>query len=187
MRKLVRKNPPWPVTIVLSWEVRAGQEKAFRDWAHGITTAATRWPGHLGTTTLRPPNGKGTYHSVLRFDTDKHLRAWLDSAERNDWIKQLRGIAAAHASPKATGLESWFEVPGSSNPSPPRWKMVIVTFTSVYPLSLLLSEFITPHITKWNIFVRSLILPIVVPVVLTYFSMPFLTQRVFKRWLYKPR
>jgi antibiotic biosynthesis monooxygenase (ABM) superfamily enzyme len=185
MRTAVHQTPPQPVTVVFSWNVQRGKEKEFMGWMHGITKAATRWPGHLGVTTLRPPGGSGIYHSILRFDTGAHLRAWLNSNERAEWIHQLRGIAGVANSTKATGLESWFDLPGQSFTAPPKWKMVVVTFIAVYPLSLLLGAFVSPHILTVNIFMRALLFPVVVPIILTYFSMPFLTQRIFKRWLYK--
>jgi uncharacterized protein len=184
VRTSTREATFQPITIIFSWEVRSGKETEFMKWLHGITKAAVRWPGHLGVTTLRPPTGKGTFHSILRFDTAEHLKAWLDSAERHAWIDQLQGIAAVHIT-KATGLESWFNIPGPSMLPPPKWKMTVVTFAAAYPLSLLLGAFVSPHIVKVNIFIRALVFPLVVPAILTYFSMPFLTQRVFKRWLYK--
>ncbi|MDB5170136.1 MAG: antibiotic biosynthesis monooxygenase [Candidatus Saccharibacteria bacterium] len=183
--QLPRKKSAWPLTVVFSWEVQDGKEAAFREWIHGIAQAASRWPGHMGVTTLSPPNGKGPYHSVLRFDTEEHLLSWLHSTERNKWVSELEGIAVAHTSPKATGMESWFEVPGSSVKPPPKWKMVVVTFIAVYPLSLLLGEVVSPHTADWNILLRSLVFPLIAPAVLTYFFMPFFTQRVFRRWLYK--
>ncbi|MDB5161228.1 MAG: antibiotic biosynthesis monooxygenase [Candidatus Saccharibacteria bacterium] len=186
MKKSVQQTTFQPITVTFSWEVKSGKEEEFTNWLHGIARAATRWPGHLGVTNLRPPKGQDTYQSVLRFDTDEHLKAWLDSSERHEWIDQLKGIAVVHSN-KATGLESWFDLPGQSVAPPPKWKMVAVTFIAVYPLSLLLGAFVSPHITKWNIFIRSFLFPLIVPVVLTYSFMPFLTQHVFKRWLYKLR
>jgi antibiotic biosynthesis monooxygenase (ABM) superfamily enzyme len=173
-----------PVTLIFSWDVLPGKESAFTEWLHGISKASSHWAGHLGVTTLRPPSGKGTYYSVLRFDTDAHLKTWLDSEERHIWIEQLRGIAEVHTT-KATGLETWFDIPGQSVVPPPRWKMVLVTFVAVYPLSLLLGAFISPHLIHWNLFLRALLFPIVAPTLLTYVLLPFLTQRVFKRWLYR--
>jgi antibiotic biosynthesis monooxygenase (ABM) superfamily enzyme len=184
MKKTKLQASLQPVTVVFSWQVLDGQEEAFTNWVHGISKEASRWPGHLGVTTLRPPKGKGTYHSVLRFDTDEHLSAWLESSERHKWIDQLQGIATAH-SRKATGMESWFDLPAMTGPPPPKWKMVIATFIGVYPLSILLGAFVSPHIVHWNLFVRALLFPIVAPILLTYVMLPFLTQRVLRRWLYK--
>ena len=155
------------------------------DWVHGISKEAVQWTGHLGVTTLKPPGGQGLYHSVLRFDTPEHMDRWLGSDERQRWVDKLNGIATAQKSPEATGLESWFEVPGRLVTPPPKWKMVVVTFVAVYPLSLLLGEFVSPLIVHWNIFLRALLFPVIAPVALTYVLMPFLTQKVFKRWLYK--
>jgi antibiotic biosynthesis monooxygenase (ABM) superfamily enzyme len=173
-----------PATLLYSWEVQPGKEQAFMDWVHGVTEAASRWPGYLGNTTLKPQNNNGLFHSVVRFDNHEHAEAWLNSPERQEWVNKLKGIARVSLT-KTSGLETWFELPGNKNNAPPRWKMVVVTFIAVYPLSLLLNDFVSPHLTHTPLPVRSLVFPLVLPVVLTYFFMPFLTQKVFRHWLYR--
>ncbi len=177
-----KPRKPEPVTVVLTWRVKPGKDKAFKEWVHGITGAAVKFPGHLGVTNIRYPDSGRIYHSVLKFDDQKHLDAWLNSKERAAWIKRLGGIATEQKN-KLTGLENWFEMPGM-NP-PPRWKMVIATFIAVYPVSLLLNYFVSPHTVHVNVFARALLFPVVLPVLLTYFLMPFVTQKILKRWLYK--
>jgi hypothetical protein len=99
-------------------------------------------------------------------------------------MKPLAKIAHTDASPKASGLETWFEIPGQLVIPPPRWKMVATTFIAIYPLSLLAGLFVNPHIVNWPVAIRALILPIFAPLILTYLLMPFLTQHVLKHWLY---
>jgi uncharacterized protein len=85
-----------PVTIILSWEVAPGREAAFEQWAHGVTRAATKYPGHLGASWLRPNPGSHTYHTVLKFDTLEHYTAWESSDELGQWLKRP---AWRHGSP----------------------------------------------------------------------------------------
>jgi antibiotic biosynthesis monooxygenase (ABM) superfamily enzyme len=170
-----------PVTMVYTWRVSPGRDDDFKEWVHGITGAAVKMPGHLGVTTLRRP-GTGLYNSVLRFDTQKHLDDWLQSKARADWIKRLDGVASEEKT-KLSGLETWFDAPGSD--SPPRWKMVIATFICVYPMAILVDWLIAPHMEHYNLFLRALLFPLILPILLTYLLMPFVTQRVLKRWLYK--
>lgn len=171
-----------PVTVVLTWRVKPGKEKTFKEWVHGITGEAVKFPGHLGVTNIRYPSSGNIYHSVLKFDNQEHLDVWLKSKERAGWINGLNGIATEQKN-KLLGLENWFEMPGAT--SPPRWKMVIATFIAVYPVSLLLNYFVSPHLIHVNVFARALLFPVVLPVLLTYLLMPFVTQKILKRWLYK--
>lgn len=66
-----------PVTIIFGWEVKPDKKDAFLKWAHATSQAAAKWPGHMGVTNLQPPDGKGSYHSIVRFDTARHLEDWM--------------------------------------------------------------------------------------------------------------
>ncbi|HUC19989.1 MAG TPA: antibiotic biosynthesis monooxygenase [Candidatus Polarisedimenticolaceae bacterium] len=174
-----------PVTTVLSWTVKPGKEQLFEQMMHDIHKVARTFPGHMGVTTLKSPENKESFQTVLRFDTTRHLENWLNSPIRRKMIKPMQEIAHTDATAKATGLETWFDIPGHLVAPPPRWKMVITTFIAIYPLSLLFSLFLTPYIANWPLEIRAIFLPVFAPIILTYLFMPFLTQRVLKRWLYK--
>ena len=177
--------PGEPVTTVFSWTVEQDKERLFKHLMHDIHKVARTFPGHMGVTTLRSPAHKESFQTVLRFDNATHLEAWLNSPIRQKMMKPLEEIVNTDASIKATGLETWFEIPGQLLTPPPRWKMVITTFIAIYPLSLLFSLFLAPHIATWPTIVRALFLPVFAPITLTYLFMPILTRRVFKRWLYR--
>lgn len=173
-----------PVTTVFSWTVKAANELSFHHMMHDIHKVARTFPGHMGVTTLKSPTNKESFQTVLRFDNTKHLEAWLNSPIRQKMMKPLEEIARPDTSAKASGLESWFEVPGQLIIPPPRWKMVITTFIGIYPISLLYGIFLTPHIVTLPVWARALFLPVIAPIILTYLFMPFLTRRVLKSWLY---
>jgi|SRR5882757_390638 len=174
-----------PVTAVFGWTVEQGKEQLFEQMMHDVHKVARTFPGHMGVTTLKSPTQKSSFQVVLRFDTARHLEAWLSSSIRQKMMKPLEEIAHADTATKATGLETWFEIPGQLVTPPPRWKMVVTTFIAIYPLSLLYGLFLASATTTWPTWIRALFLPIFAPIILTYLFMPFLTQRVLKRWLYK--
>jgi len=174
-----------PITVVFSWTVIPGKEHLFEEVLHDIYKVAHTFPGHMGVTTLQSPTQKGNFQTILNFDSEDHLSAWLDSPIRHKMVALLGQIAHSETTIKATGLETWFELPGQTVKPPPRWKMVTTTFIAIYPLSLLYALYLAPHILHWPVGVRALFLPTIAPIVLTYLFMPFLTQRVLKRWLYK--
>ncbi len=113
-----------PVTVVYSWNVKPGKDEAFQDWMHRIHQAAVKWPGHLGVTTLHSPKDSHSYQTVLRFDCAKHLNAWLQSKDRKSYLTEVRDLATENDS-QATGLENWFEIPGTVTVPPPdgKWSL----------------------------------------------------------------
>jgi uncharacterized protein len=171
-----------PVTVVFTWEVAKGREAEFEEWAHGITTAAARFPGHLGATWLRPEGKDRRYHTVVRFSDGARLSAWLESPERESWMDRLGDLAdedRAHT----TGMETWFSLPDRSVSAPPRWKMALVTFAGVYPLSLVLQVTAVPAAEGWPVPLRACVFPVLLVPLLTYVIMPALS-RLLRRWLY---
>lgn len=174
-----------PATVVFSWTAKPGKEDVFEQRMHEIHRIARTYPGHMGVTTIKSPERSGSFQTVLRFDTKAHLDAWLRSPIRKKLARSIEEVAHNEQTKLATGLETWFEVPGHTITPPPRWKMVVVTFIAIYPISLAYGLVVASHMANWPVWTRSLILPLFAPVLLTYLFMPFLTQRVLKRWLYR--
>jgi uncharacterized protein len=69
--------------------VRPGHEALYEQFLDGIISAASEFPGHLGVEVFRPLSATaGEYRIVYRFDSEEHLRAWLDSAEHAAWLER---------------------------------------------------------------------------------------------------
>jgi antibiotic biosynthesis monooxygenase (ABM) superfamily enzyme len=80
------------------------------------------------------------------------------------------------------GLEAWFRNP--NQPEPPQWKMALLTFIAVWPVSMAVPALLTPLIGRSvsnTIFAGAVAAGIVV--VLTWFAMPLLV-RLARKWLY---
>ncbi|GHB46847.1 antibiotic biosynthesis monooxygenase [Streptomyces viridiviolaceus] len=175
-----------PVTTVLTWEVRPGQERRFEEWTHGITRCAARFPGNEGVSWLHPEEGH-RYHAVLRWSDPHRLAAWLDSPDRARWHALIEGVATEISSERqsTTGMETWFSLPGTTVRAPPRWKMVLTTFLGAYPCTFLIQWLVTPRTTDWPLALRAAVFPVVLLPVLTYLVMPLLS-RLLRLWLYRP-
>jgi uncharacterized protein len=171
-----------PVTVVFTWDVEPGREAAFESWAHGVNDTATGYPGHLGATWLRAEGSRLRYYTILNFSDEDRLKTWMDSDERQDWLRRLDGIAKEHRH-HTTGMETWFSLPGDAVPAPARPKMVAVTFLAVYPLSLFFQSVVGPLTQSWPLVLRSALFPLVVVPTLTYALMPGLS-RMLRKWLY---
>ena len=77
-----------PVTTTVTRRVTTGHEARYEQFLEGIISAAKQFPGHLGVEVFRPQGPAGEYRIVYRFDTEEHLRAWLDSDEHAAWVER---------------------------------------------------------------------------------------------------
>jgi uncharacterized protein len=170
-----------PVTIAVTFHVKPGRGAEFERWAHDITIAAARYPGHLGGSWVRTA---GAYHVIYRFANDAMFHDWHESSERAAFLERLHPIATLVKDDHLTGMETWFELPDQpGRAAPPRWKMVIATWIGVFPLLTLLQWLVAPRLVDIPLVARVMILTLVVVVLMTYLVMPRLT-RLLKRWLY---
>lgn len=169
-------------TQVITWNVIPGREAAFEAWAHDMTTVATREEGHMGAAWLRPETPGGAYHVVFRFTTTELLERWMGSEVRAAMVAKLKGIATEQGR-RQTGLETWFSLPGQTTVPPPKWKMAVVTFAAVYPLSVLFNWLVVPSVKGWLTVWRAALFPLALVPLLTFVIMPRLS-RLLRRWPY---
>ncbi|WP_128378133.1 antibiotic biosynthesis monooxygenase [Streptomyces cavernae] len=173
------------VTTVFTWQVEPGREEDFQRWAQSGVDLAADFPGHQGVTWLRPQGRGGVYHGVLRFESPERMQEWLEHPERIEWIERADGIATeiTEHRQQTTGMETWFQLPGTQVKAPPRWKMTLVTALGAYPVALLINVLLVPYAQPLPVWLRAALFPLLVAPVLTYAIMPWLS-RLFRRWLY---
>ena len=175
-----------PVTAVASRRVKPGREEEFEEWVSGVTAAAARFPGYLGSNIFRPSTtDDDEYQIVFKFDHASNLERWQNSEERRRWNEQARELI--HEEPKVrvlTGLETWFTLPSrEGDPPPPRYKMAVVTWIAVFPLATVLFMLLNPLLGGSSVVLRTLVFTIVMVSLMTYVVMPRMT-RLFSFWLY---
>jgi uncharacterized protein len=182
-------GPNPPVTAVASRRVKRGREREFEEWTSGILAAANEFPGYLGSEVLRPGDAPGDdeYRIVFRFDQESNLRAWEESEERHSWLREAEPLIHEEKVHVLTGLETWFTLPWKAGePSPPRYKMALVTWIAVFPLITAIFALFGPLLSQLPTLLRTLILTAVMVSLMTYVIMPRLT-RLFSFWLYPDR
>lgn len=174
------------VTVSVSRKVAAGQEKQYEEWISGISQAASRFPGHMGTNALRPCDAtKGEYVIIYRFDNYQHANNWEQSEERAQWLDKVAPfVQGEETRKKVTGLEFWFDLPTISiSQVPSKHKMALVLFVVVYVLVLSLSTILAPLIGEFPFWGKLLVVIPSQVILMTYFVMPRVT-RLLKSWLY---
>jgi len=173
-----------PVTVVVTRRVLPGREADYEHWITGITKVALTFPGHLGMNVFRPQRIGDPYILVYKFDSGEHLDAWVQSEERARWIAEAMTMTSESGVEEASGLETWFTLPGqNAMVPPPKWKMAIVTTVAVFVLANLIGPAVRHLTPTWPSLVSSLVSTVVVVVLLSWVVMPRIT-RLLARWLY---
>jgi antibiotic biosynthesis monooxygenase (ABM) superfamily enzyme len=83
-----------------------------------------------------------------------------------------------------SGLETWFTLPRlPGTPPPPRYKMAVLTWITIFPLITLVVILLGPLLDGLALVPRLAITTAVTVPIMTWLVMPRVT-RVMRRWLY---
>jgi antibiotic biosynthesis monooxygenase (ABM) superfamily enzyme len=178
-----------PGTTTVTRQVKPGHEAAYEQFLDGIIAAASRFPGHLGAEVFRPQTAAaGEYRVVYRFDTAQHLHAWLGSAEHAAWLERAEPhVIGPLRRQVLTGLEAWFTLPTQPGlPPPPRYKMALVTWMTIFPLITLVVVATAPLLGRLPLVARLAVTTGVTVPLMTWAVMPRVT-RLLGWWLYPDR
>ena len=175
-----------PVTVTVARRVAAGREPEFEQWYDGVTAAASRFPGFLGSGVLRPHTVGHDWHVVYRFADPVSLARWEESDERAGWLRRADDLVQETGVERVSGLETWFSLPGRTAPAPLRWKMALVTLVAIVPLVLLMNVLLLPLLADWPLVLRTLAFSGLLTSLMTWLVMPRMT-RLFRRFLYGGR
>jgi uncharacterized protein len=136
------EKPADAVSVVISMEIRPGQEEAYRVWNQRITAAETQYPGFQGHRLNPPiPGVQDDWVTILTFDTEAHLDAWLNSPERHKLLDEATPFSeGVHARKVRTGFDQWFRVAGAAHA--PIWKLNMLTLLALYPVVFLFGFFV---------------------------------------------
>jgi antibiotic biosynthesis monooxygenase (ABM) superfamily enzyme len=111
-----------PLTLIVTWRVRKGQEKAFAEWPHEVTEAATAFPGHMGVNVIRTSGAGQEFVVVFRFDTYAHLRAWQASDIHLELMRKAEPLR--EKDPRTVWRAGWssgLPIPARPPPRAGRW------------------------------------------------------------------
>ena len=177
-----------PIYMATIRRIKPGAEAEFQEILRKFFQSSLEHPGTLGAHMIDPPPGSDSReYGILRaFANEKTRDQFYASPFFAEWEKQVDPLCEEPAVRRmVTGLEAWFRNP---NP-PPRWKMALLTWIGVWPVSIviaaLLMPFFAPIQSTFSIaniaFNGTMALGIVL--VLTWILMPTLTWMA-RSWLY---
>jgi antibiotic biosynthesis monooxygenase (ABM) superfamily enzyme len=180
---------PAPVSAVISTRIKPGQETAYRAWEQRIAAAQSKAPGFQGYRFEPPlPGVQDDWLAILRFDTEAHLQAWLDSPERHTLLREAIAFTEEfHTRIARTGFEQWFPMPAGAAHPPAAWKQNMLVLLILYPVVFLFSVFVqTPYLTRRAglPFAIALFIGNVVSVLLLSYLVPWTSDRL--SWWLQP-
>jgi antibiotic biosynthesis monooxygenase (ABM) superfamily enzyme len=138
--------PAEPVTVTVARVVRPEQQDAFEGWAADVQELVATFPGHLGSSLLRPGSGSDEFHLVYRFRDGETLAAWERSPERQQALARVHRLVEDERTARAVGLESFFAVPARPGPA---WRSWVLTVAVVLALTSSFQLVAVPFVGGW--------------------------------------
>lgn len=182
---------PSPVSAIISTPVAPDKEPAFLDWHRRIVAAQADFPGYEGYRLERPiPGIQDAWVAILRFDSESHLDAWLNSEQRRALLREGASFGeGASVRVVKSGFDSWFppSVEHSATTAPP-WKQNMLVLLVLYPLVFLFGKLIQDPLLLDNgvPFWAALFIGNAVSVALLGWVLIPWASRLFKWWLSTP-
>jgi hypothetical protein len=130
------------------------------------------------------PGSDSREYGILRtFSGQSEREAFYKSPLYLNWQESVRHLVEGEAEFRDLhGLEAWFRHPTAS--PPPRWKMALLTWLAVWPVSLVLPALLVPWLGL--LMHRLLVAGVVaagITATLTWLAMPLLVK-LAHRWLH---
>jgi antibiotic biosynthesis monooxygenase (ABM) superfamily enzyme len=175
-----------PVHVVATRHVRPGCEAAFQDALRDFFQESYRHPGVVGASMIVPPPGSGSSEiGILRTFTSEEARdEFFDSPLFKAWEEKTAPLTEEGWTYRnLSGMEAWFRSPQGP---PPRWKMALLTWLAVWPVTMAVRTLLLPLLgpTPPTILSSGVVAAGVV-VVLTWVAMPLLVKAA-RNWLRPP-
>ena len=173
--------------MVVSTRVKPGREREYRAWQHRIDAEAARFPGFLGNEVFPPvPGLQDEWVVLVRFDSPEHLQGWLVSDVRKLLVEEAARLwDEARIASFSGAFPGWFGAGSTKSGSgalPPDWKQAMIVLLVLYPIVMLLTNFLSPSLASLPLAVSMFIGNLVSVALLTWLLMP-LANRAFGFWL----
>jgi len=174
-----------PVTIIVKRRPKPDRIEDFEKVMSGTTKDAMSFEGHLGANIIRPTKPGDYYRIVFKFDSMRNYLAWEGSELREQWMKRYAEVEQGEQELEVlSGLETWFTMTGEEAlVPPPKYKMMIIVWMSIFPLTLLLHYCLVPFISELDTVLQIVITSLTLVTLMTYVVMPIMAK-LFHSWLH---
>lgn len=176
-----------PVHIAVTRRVRKERVGDFERALAEFASRSLAEPGARGVHCLHPPpNSDSLEYGIMRsFASTEDRETFYRSPLYRDWLIQIEPMVEGDATYRElTGLEAWFRDPHSL--PPPRWKMALLTWVAVWPVSMLVPALLVPPLSPiLHPYLLAGIIAAGIVLVLTWIAMPLLIKLTHS-WLRPP-
>ncbi|NJI72272.1 antibiotic biosynthesis monooxygenase [Sphingobacterium kitahiroshimense] len=176
-------------SVVITHHVLDTKQEEYEKWLEQIVPLTKHSEGFIDLQIVRPiPNLTFIYTIIIRFDTIKNLKNWMESNDRKRLIEKANPYFRKNDNYKIkSGLDFLFETENETK-VPVRWKQFLVTWSAIYPLSLLIPLLILPFLRVLKIptnhYFDGLLISCSVVFLMVYVIMPNYTKLI-RKWLFK--
>ena len=151
------KIAPGTVTITIARIPKKGYRTEFELWCTEMQEAVQEAPGCLGATTLHPDRTNNTYQMVFRFADVLSLRQWERSEIRQDLRDKGDSLIDSERVTATAGTEEFFNALGEVDRHRTKTGRFVADIAWIYPVALVSSVALAPHLAKMAILPRVLI------------------------------
>ena len=178
------------VTQIISRRVKPERQAEYETWLKDrLMPALSGFPGYEGVTVLRPGETPSKEYVIIqRWRDYDHLCAWGESELRREVLAASEAMSVRPPSRRQeTGLEVWFQLPGEGMMKPPpRYKMFILIWMVIAPLSLIVNWALGPALIKLGLplIPAGYLKAGIITAIMTYLAMPW-ARKLLAKWLDK--
>jgi antibiotic biosynthesis monooxygenase (ABM) superfamily enzyme len=177
---------PAPISAIISTRVKPGCEEAYRRWEQKVAVSQTAARGLQGYRFEPPIAGvQADWLTILRFDTQENLQAWLDSPVRRAILAEAADLTEDfHYRVARSGFDQWFPVAKEGVKGPPVWKQNLLVLLMLFPVVFLFGYLIQGPVLQSRLrmpFAFSLLVGNIVGIMLLNRLVPWINGR-FMWW-----
>lgn len=177
-------------SVVITHHILDGKQKEYEKWLDEIVPISKHSEGFIDLQIVRPiPKLTFVYTVIIRFDTIDHLKSWMESQDRKKFIEKANPFFRKNDRYQIkSGLDFLFNLENERNKVPVRWKQYLITWSAIYPLSLVVPLLLFPFLRLLNIPVNHYFDAFInsgcIVLLMVYVVMPNYTKLI-KKWLFK--
>lgn len=177
---------PDPPQVVISHRVKHNKHAEFKAWSDGIAKVMSQTDGFLSYQSLPPVEGiQEEWMIVFQFDNAEHLRVWINSKARSELLEKSVDLVESQWKTEITSsaLEQLLGLlPASKAAPPPLWKLMLITYTGLFPTVVFLTYGVASIWVHWPLIIQIIVSTACSVVIMSSIVMPTLF-RVMHRWL----
>ncbi|UFH31859.1 antibiotic biosynthesis monooxygenase [Chryseobacterium sp. C-71] len=177
-------------SVVITHHILNGKQQEYEKWLEEIVPITKHSEGFIDLQIVRPiPDLTFVYTVIIRFDTINNLKNWIESDSRKKMIEKANPYFRKNDRYQIkSGLDFLFNSENEGRKVPVRWKQYLVTWSAIYPLSILIPLVSIPFLRLLKIpanhYSDGLINSGIIVFMMVFVVMPNYTKLI-RKWLYK--